>query len=132
VASLVLVSPADLEIGRRHVLPPQGVVVGRGTGCSIQIPLSDVSRCHARIYRTVDAWFVEDLSSTNGCYVNDFPVDTCVLRDADLIQIGGVIFKFQIAADVGPPPRGGTTDNGGSSGSPASPATAAHLERSRN
>jgi len=51
-------------------------------------------------HRLARAEDVPVLGSTNGCYVNDRPIDTCLLRDADFIRIGNVIFKFQIADAV--------------------------------
>lgn len=46
------------------------ITVGRDRENDIQIPLSTVSRRHARIYEEQGDWFVEDLRSTHGTKVN--------------------------------------------------------------
>lgn len=75
-------------------------MVGRGSDCDIQIDRDSVSRRHARVYRVDEQWFVEDLGSTNGSYINDVPIQRSPLRDADFVKIGSAIFKFLSGATV--------------------------------
>jgi len=93
-ACLVLIYPPGAELGKRWALGAAEVVVGRGSDCDIQIDRDSVSRRHARFYRVDEQWFVEDLGSTNGSYINDAPVQRSALRDADFVKIGSAIFKF--------------------------------------
>jgi pSer/pThr/pTyr-binding forkhead associated (FHA) protein len=95
VARLVLVHPAGDELGKAFPLPTHEVMVGRARECAIRIDRESVSRQHARIYHCGDGWYVEDLKSTNGCYVNDVPVARSVLHDADFLKIGVAIFKVE-------------------------------------
>lgn len=44
-------------------------VIGSEPGCEGYIPSTTVSRRHARITRTEDIYFIEDLNSSNGTYV---------------------------------------------------------------
>lgn len=44
-------------------------VIGSGPDCEGMIPSTTVSRRHARITRTEDIYFIEDLNSSNGTYV---------------------------------------------------------------
>lgn len=44
-------------------------VIGSEPGCEGHIPSTTVSRRHARITRTGDIYFIEDLNSSNGTYV---------------------------------------------------------------
>jgi diguanylate cyclase (GGDEF)-like protein len=81
-------------MGRRWALGTDEIVVGRGSDCDIQIDRDSVSRRHARVYRVDDQWFVEDLGSTNGSYINDVPIQRSPLRDGDFVKIGSAIFKF--------------------------------------
>jgi serine phosphatase RsbU (regulator of sigma subunit)/pSer/pThr/pTyr-binding forkhead associated (FHA) protein len=63
-------------------------IVGRENFCDIVIPSHTVSRQHARITRIDDAYYLEDLSSLNGTFVNGQRVDTRTrLRDKDRIHI---------------------------------------------
>ncbi len=93
-ACLVLIYPPGPELGKRWSLGTNEIVVGRGSDCDIQIDRDSVSRRHARVYRVEEQWFVEDLGSTNGSYINDLPVQRSPLRDADFVKIGSAIFKF--------------------------------------
>jgi hypothetical protein len=48
---------------------------------------ANVSRQHAAIERVGDTWFLADLGSTNGCYVDGQRVSRRQLSDGDLIEI---------------------------------------------
>ncbi|MFH1810977.1 MAG: FHA domain-containing protein [Pseudomonadota bacterium] len=59
----------------RFPLKAEGVVIGRSQRCDIVIGLLALSRRHARVRQASDAgWYVEDLGSQNGTYLNDHPV----------------------------------------------------------
>lgn len=51
------------------VITGTSYVIGSEPGCAGYIPSATVSRKHARITRTEDIYFVEDLNSSNGTYV---------------------------------------------------------------
>lgn len=91
---LVLIYPPGPDMGRRWPLGGDEMVVGRGSDCDVQIDRDSVSRRHARIFREGQQWFVEDLGSTNGSYINDLPIQRSPMRDADFLKIGSAIFKF--------------------------------------
>lgn len=59
-----------------------------------------VSRRHARIYRRDNAYFIEDLGSTNGTYVNRgrrlLPGSPQVLSDGDEVIVGKTFLRFHI------------------------------------
>ena len=59
-----------------------------------------VSRRHARIRRSSGSYFIEDLGSTNGTYVNRgrrlLPGNTEALKDGDEIIVGKTFLRFQI------------------------------------
>lgn len=63
-------------------------------------PEAKVSRRHARITRRGDEYFVEDLGSTNGTFVNRgrrlLPGDRQALRDGDEIIVGKTFLRFQV------------------------------------
>jgi diguanylate cyclase (GGDEF)-like protein len=99
-ACLVLIYPPGPDLGKRWGLGTNEIVVGRGSDCDIQIDRDSVSRRHARVYRVEDQWFVEDLGSTNGSYINDVPIQRSPLRDADFVKIGSAIFKFLSGSSV--------------------------------
>lgn len=59
-----------------------------------------VSRRHARIVRNNGSYFIEDLGSTNGTYVNRgrrlLPGNAQLLNDGDEVIVGKTFLRFQI------------------------------------
>lgn len=55
----------------------------------------NVSRRHAEITYDGRDWRITDLNSTNGTLVNDVDVDSCILRDGDLITVGLTNLEFR-------------------------------------
>jgi len=64
------------------------IVVGRGRGADFQITESTISRAHAAIGFDGEAFFVEDLGSTNGTSVNGKREPRTALNNGDEIQLG--------------------------------------------
>jgi sigma-B regulation protein RsbU (phosphoserine phosphatase) len=68
MASLVFV--AGPNAGRRYKLGDGEYIIGRRSDCQIFVPDMRVSRQHARIRRERGRFWVEDLGSNNGTFVN--------------------------------------------------------------
>jgi transcriptional regulator with AAA-type ATPase domain/DNA-binding winged helix-turn-helix (wHTH) protein len=60
----------------------------------LHVPGDAVSRAHARLVRTHDAWCVIDLDSKNGTYVNGEACQKKELEEGDLIECGRSYFLF--------------------------------------
>ena len=68
------------------------IVIGRLPECDIVVPQREASRLHAAVLREGDGYYVEDLSSRNGTFVNGERVEgRRLLRDGDEISIGKVV-----------------------------------------
>ncbi len=80
--------------GSRIALTGETLRAGRSPECEIFLDDITVSREHARIALTGDAWTIADLGSLNGTYVNRSSVDQVALSDGDEIQIGKYRFHF--------------------------------------
>ncbi len=63
-------------------------LVGRGDEADVKIDDAGVSRIHCRFVRRSDAFYVEDLGSTNGTLLNGSRVTSAELRSGDRVQIG--------------------------------------------
>jgi len=54
-----------------------------------------VSRVHARVWHRDDTYFVTDLSSTNGTWVNEERISEAELKDDDVIRFGSTRLIFR-------------------------------------
>jgi len=88
--------------GQEIELIPDPQTVGRGSSCNITIGDAGVSSKHAKIWCEDGVFFVMDLGSTNGTFVNDRDVDREQLEDGDTVTFG--MTKAQFVADQ-PKPR---------------------------
>src|SRR5438105_9018698 len=69
-------------------LSPDPMTIGRASACNIRIADSGVSSRHAKIWCENGQYFLMDLGSTNGTFVNDKDVDRERLTDGDVITFG--------------------------------------------
>ena len=73
------------------------VVIGRTQTCEIQLDDKTVSGRHARLAYHHGQWWLEDLVSTNGTFLNGEPVTTpVVLTQGDVLRCGQVIGRVGI------------------------------------
>ncbi len=71
-------------------------LLGRSQDASIRLTDGGVSRQHATIRRDGNLYWLADLGSANGSFVNDVAVTTArALRHGDRIQIGACVFVFE-------------------------------------
>ena len=64
------------------------IVIGRNAENDIVIENLAVSKKHARIVKQDGAYYVEDLNSTNGTYLNKIRITKKDLKNNDIIIIG--------------------------------------------
>lgn len=66
-----------------------GATFGRSPGNAIVLPDTLVSQAHARLVYRNGSWWVEDLGSTNGTFVNGKAVEDVVrIRNSDVLGCG--------------------------------------------
>ena len=86
--------------GKTAVVPlddERPLVIGRRG--SLRIADRQISRQHARVVRRDDAWYVEDLGSKNGTYINQVRVKrTERVQPGDIIRIGNTSMVVRQAA----------------------------------
>jgi len=94
-----------LPNGVRLELTKPDVLIGRHSDVDVRLPLPDVSRRHCRVTYTQAGWFVHDLNSLNGIFVNGKRVPQAPLQNRDRLRIGGFTFEVEL-------PRATRTDTG--------------------
>lgn len=63
-------------------------ILGRGDDCDVVLPFREVSRHHVKIYREGEAYYLQDLDSKNGTWLNDKQITgTHRLNDNDRIEL---------------------------------------------
>ncbi len=71
------------------------ILIGRDPECDIVLNSPEISRIHAHVRQIGEAYWIEDLDSANGVFVNKEPGVRIELHDGDLIQIGAHILLFK-------------------------------------
>src|SRR5262249_49397037 len=99
-ACLVHIYPTGPGMGTRYRLGGVPLVVGRDAGCEIRVHDDSASRRHAVIQQESGAYWVIDLQSTNGTFVNDARVSSHLLCDGDYLHIGNCIWRYLAGGNV--------------------------------
>ncbi|MFN3236321.1 MAG: diguanylate cyclase [Pseudomonadales bacterium] len=87
-------------IGEVYELSKDVTMLGRSD--EVDLPISDtsISRRHAMIVKRLEGFFVSDLGSTNGTFVNKELVNSPrLLSEGDKITTGTITFKFTFQDD---------------------------------
>jgi pSer/pThr/pTyr-binding forkhead associated (FHA) protein len=70
--------------------------IGRSQGCAIRLSDTYVSQVHARLYGQNGTWYVEDLGSTNGTFLNDRRVSSPVeIHAGDVVKVGKTVLELR-------------------------------------
>jgi pSer/pThr/pTyr-binding forkhead associated (FHA) protein len=86
-----------LEGQKPRTTPLDGsTTLGRGVECELRLDDTYISQQHARIFDRGGNWYVEDLGSTNGTFVNDQKlVAPAMLTPGDKIRVGTTIVELR-------------------------------------
>lgn len=91
----------NLKSGEVHHIPASGATLGReGAKADIQIRDPGVSKRHARIYEKGGAWYLVDMGSSNGTFVEGTRLTGPVPLDAGAV-FGMSRHKFEVVGVVG-------------------------------
>jgi hypothetical protein len=83
--------------GKRLLVGPSGVTLGRSRQCDVVLDDANVSRQHAEIRPRGGSWVLTDLGSTNGSRLNGRPVEGPeVVRSGDEIELGATALRFEV------------------------------------
>lgn len=95
-ARLVVLASPNSRLGKgTSFYLGEKVTLGRGEHNDVVIPDPFSSHEHAVIYMHGHQYWVQDLGSLNGTYLNEVRLDRpTVLADGDCLRIGNVTFQF--------------------------------------
>ncbi len=75
--------------------------IGRGTTCDLVLQEASVSRNHCQISFREGKWFLQDLKSSNGTWINGERIDERMLTSGDKVQLGSqIIVKFVLQDEL--------------------------------
>jgi len=98
------------------------IIIGRAPSAGLVVADSSASRQHARLYQRDDHWWMEDLGTRNGTWLNERLVKTAsILRPGDCIRIGDTVVRLMPPDDLYASHQDGSSDLHGN------PSTAALL-----
>lgn len=91
----ILEISTESEIKKGSIIPVNTTItLGRKEDNSIVLSDQFVSSYHAKIYVKNNEFYLEDLASTNGTYINDEQISGRVrLKINDVIRLGSTVFK---------------------------------------
>ena len=88
--------------GSIHFLEKDETVLGRDLGNDIPVPDPEISRRHARFIRRPEGFYIEDLGSTNGTFVNGVRLAVPqLLKHGDLITLAeSTVMSFELPSGM--------------------------------
>lgn len=91
----LVVYPPDGERPRTFKMAAS-MTVGRAAECEVKLEDTYVSQQHARVFGRSSSWYVEDLGSTNGTFVNDQKLAApALVQPGDRIRIGTTVLELR-------------------------------------
>ncbi|MEL7591456.1 MAG: FHA domain-containing protein [Anaerolineaceae bacterium] len=85
------------SVDNRQVFLQSELRIGRDPASEILVNHETVSNQHARLWYRNKQWWIEDLLSTNGTFLNDERIETpTILISGDEIRVGKVLLEIEI------------------------------------
>ncbi len=98
---LVVIFGKENDLGKEIEIDDRIITVGRSSEASLVVTDPLVSRKHFKVYRDGEKFFVEDLDSLNGTYVNQVKLSgRHEVKDGSIIAAGRTIFKFEARSQL--------------------------------
>jgi pSer/pThr/pTyr-binding forkhead associated (FHA) protein len=89
-----LVMLTDPDAGGEYPMTGATMRIGRFDGAQVWVNHKSISREHAQLAPSGDAFRIQDLGSANGVRVNGKDVRDVELRSGDIIELGQVRFRY--------------------------------------
>lgn len=96
IPALVLSTASEPDETKKTFTVPE-LTIGRDNNCDFVLQDETVSSRHARLTYRYLQWWLEDIQSTNGTFLNDERVETpTIVISGDEIRVGQVILLLEI------------------------------------
>tara|TARA_R110002111_G_scaffold168038_1_gene233823 strand:- start:89986 stop:91668 length:1683 start_codon:yes stop_codon:yes gene_type:complete len=94
-----------------YSLSSEETVIGRHPDCQVQLDSNMVSRRHAQVVGEGQKFYVEDLGSGNGTFLNGKKIEgRTLLAHEDRLKVGPILFRFE--SDQGQPSKSASAVSG--------------------
>jgi two-component system response regulator HydG len=100
-STFLLVVLSGPDVGKEFCIDgtqPSRVLIGQGPASGIRLSDRQVSRRHAALESNGDALRLNDLSSTNGTFVNGVAIFDAALRGGEVIRVGETALRVDCVA----------------------------------
>ncbi len=100
MSSLIVRRGSAEDVGKIFSLDRQRTVVGRLTlqnKPDIELSADVISRQHLEIVKQDDKYYVKDLGSTNGTFLNGLAIKMSFIKDGDELQVGNTVLKVRFS-----------------------------------
>ncbi len=84
------------DLGRSQEVA-EGAVMGRGADCEVVLRAASISRRHAQLEQEDGRWFIVDLDSRNGLFLEDERCSRLELWDGAVFRLGDLELRFREA-----------------------------------
>lgn len=101
-ALLLLLTPEG-ELEKQFDVNLPNIVLGRSPQANVVIASTEVSRTHAQISNTANGFFISDMGSTNGTFLNGEqikPNQMFQLKSEDQVNLGEITLVFVLIPDA--------------------------------
>jgi len=90
IPSIFMQVQIEQQITSHQYTQPE-VILGRDPSCDLVLDNNKISLRHSRLTYHDKHWWVEDLDSTNGSFLNNVPIDTpTIITNGDQLKLGHV------------------------------------------
>ncbi len=86
---------AGPDLGTIVTWPGESIAIGRAVGRGLNLTDTNTSREHARILEAPDGFYLKDLGSTNGTFLNAKKIEQEKLAPGDEIRVGESVIVWE-------------------------------------
>lgn len=94
--SYLLEAVEGTDIGKRFPLKEGSIFIGRHSECDLVLDDTKISRRHATLACRNGEFFLDDLGSTNGTFVNGRRIGRTKITPGDRVSVGNTVLELRV------------------------------------